>query len=260
MVVLAPPCFLTLTALTRSTTARNVETMRTPPFVRMVRNTRYLLLGLPLAVIAFSLVLTGLAAGTGTAVLFVGLFLLSGTLLLARGVAHLERLRLSDLHGRAVVRLPYRPSPADAGPLRRLLNPLTCARSWMDVLHAIVGLPLALVGFVLAVLWWSLALGGLLYPLWGWSLHLVPGYTDVGDYLLPDNPAVATLVVYMVGGALFALTLPVALRVLAGMNSALARVLLLAPEEISARVLTTRNTTVPAPEESEGERRYVSLH
>lgn len=44
------------------------------------------------------------------------------------------------------------------------------------------------------------------------------------------------------------------------MNSALARVLLLAPEEISARVLTTRNTTVPAPEESEGERRYVSLH
>ncbi|MEU3309343.1 sensor domain-containing protein [Nocardiopsis sp. NPDC055551] len=233
--------------------------MRTPPFVRMVRNTRYLLLGLPLAVVSFSLVLTGLVAGAGTSVLFVGLFLLSGTLLLARGPAHLERLRLSDLHGRAVVRLPYRPAPADAGPIRRLLNPMTCARSWMDVLHAIVGLPLALVGFVLAVLWWSLALGGLLYPLWGWSLHLIPGYTDVGSHLLPDNPALATLVVYMIGGALFALTLPMALRVLAGINSALARMLLLAPEEISARVLTTGNTIVPTPEVPDRERHYVSL-
>lgn len=257
--VLAPPHLLTLTALTPNAAPRSVETMRTPPFVRMVRNTRYLLLGLPLAVVSFSLVLTGLATGAGTAVVFVGLFLLSGTLLLARGAAHLERLRLSDLHGRAVVRLPYRPAPADAGPIRRLLNPLTCARSWMDVLHAIVCLPLALVGFVLAVLWWSLALGGLLYPLWGWTLHLIPGYTDVGTYLLPDSPALATLVVYMVGGALFALTLPVALRVLAGMNSALARMLLLAPEEISARVLTTGNTTVSAPEEFDRERHYVSL-
>lgn len=257
--VQALPGILTLTVLTRSAAQRSVETMRTPPFVRMVRETRYLLLGPPLAVVAFCLVLTGLVAGAGTSVLFVGLFLLSGTLLLARGPAHLERLRLSDLHGRAVVRLPYRPAPANAGLIRRLLNPLTCTRSWLDALHAIVSLPLALAGFVLAVLWWSLALGGLLYPLWGWSLHLIPGYTDVGSHLLPDNPALATLVVYMVTGALFALTLPVALRVLAGMNSALSRVLLLAPEEVSARVLTSRNDTVPTPEEPDQERHYVSL-
>ncbi|MBR8743907.1 sensor domain-containing protein [Nocardiopsis sp. MG754419] len=230
--------------------------MRTLSFARVARDTRYLLLGLPLAAVAFGVVVTGLVVGVGTAPLFVGAFLLSGTLFAARVPAHLERLRLSGLYGRPVVRLPYRSAPPGSGILRRALTPLTCARSRMDALHALVGAPLALVVFVLALVWWTLAVGGLLYPLWGWSLHLVPGYTDLGTHLLPENPTMAAMVVAMIGGALFALTLPPVLRGLAGAHAALSRLLLLAPEEVTARVLTTR--AAPTLSGTGAERRYVT--
>ncbi|GAB3713353.1 sensor domain-containing protein [Nocardiopsis nanhaiensis] len=215
---------------------------------RLARDTRYLLLGFPLAVISFALVLPGLAAGIGTSVIFVGLILLSGTLVMARGLAHVDRIRLSDLYRRPVVRLPYRAAPAAAGPVRRLLNPLTCSRSWLDALHALLRFPVSAVAFLVAVLWWALTLGGLLYPLWGWSLYLVPGYTDVGSFILPESPALATLAVYMVGGALFGLTLPLVLRGLAQAESTLVRALLLAPEDTSVQVLTARSGGTERPQ------------
>ncbi|WP_198662361.1 sensor domain-containing protein, partial [Nocardiopsis sp. TNDT3] len=75
---------------------------------RLLADTRHILLGLPLALIAFVVVLTGLAAGAGTAVVMAGLFLMTGTLYAARGFAHVERVRLADLGRRPVARRPYR--------------------------------------------------------------------------------------------------------------------------------------------------------
>ncbi|GHC80828.1 hypothetical protein GCM10007079_20070 [Nocardiopsis terrae] len=232
-------------------------------FTRVGRDTRYVLLGFPLALLSFVLVLAGLAVGAGTSVLFVGLALLSATLVAARGLAHVDRIRLSDLYGHPVVRLPYRGAPQGAGLLRSLLNPLTCARTWLDALHPLLRLPVSLVTFAVAVTWWALALGGLLYPLWGWSLYFIPGYTDVGSFVLPEYPVLATLAVHMVGGALFALTLPAVLRVLAQAESTLARALLLAPEGTGVRVLSAPGPKDPsAPASGSGQRlrrhRFVS--
>jgi hypothetical protein len=233
-------------------------------FTRLGRDTRYVLLGFPLAVISFTLVLTGLAVGIGTSVIFVGLVLLSVVLVMARGLAHVDRIRLSDLYGHPVMRLPYRTPPRGTGPLRRLLNPIACSRSWLDALHALLRLPLATVAFIACVLWWTLSLGGVLYPLWGWSLYFIPGYTDVGTFVLPEYPALATLVIHMVGGMLFALTLPLVIRFLARAESTLARALLLAPEDISVQVLTARTLEAESSEDLSGsaqrpvERRFVS--
>lgn len=238
--------------------------MNSSLFNRLGRDTRYVLLGFPLAVISFVLVLTGLAVGIGTAVIFAGLVLLSVVLVMARGLAHVDRIRLSDLYGRPVMRLPYRTPPRDAGPVRQLLNPITCSRSWLDALHALLRFPLATVSFVVAAAWWTLALGGLLYPLWGWSLYFIPGYTDVGTFVLPEYPALATLVIYLVGGVLFALTLPLVMRFLAQTESTLARALLLAPEDTSVQVLTVktpeddRPDDLPGSEHQPAERRFVS--
>ncbi|TDQ54350.1 sensor domain-containing protein [Actinorugispora endophytica] len=60
------------------------------PLVRVVTDTRYVLLGLPPALVSFTVVLTGLAAGAGSAVVVLGLFLLVGALYTARGFAHAE--------------------------------------------------------------------------------------------------------------------------------------------------------------------------
>ncbi|GAA1465479.1 sensor domain-containing protein [Nocardiopsis exhalans] len=231
---------------------------------RLGRDTRYVFLGFPLAVISFVLVLTGLAVGIGTAAIFVGLVLISVVLVMARGLAHVDRIRLSDLYGRPVMRLPYRTPPKGAGPLRRLLNPIVCSRSWLDALHALLRFPVATVAFIICVLWWTLSLGGVLYPLWGWSLYFIPGYTDVGTFVLPEYPALATLVIYMVGGVLFALTLPLVMRFLARTESTLARALLLAPEDTSVQVLTAKTPEAERQDDHSGsaqrpaERRFVS--
>ncbi|WP_017580268.1 sensor domain-containing protein [Nocardiopsis valliformis] len=235
-------------------------------FARLGRDTRYVLLGFPLAVISFGLVLSGLALGIGTAVIFVGLVLLSVVLVMARGLAHVDRIRLSDLYGRPVMRLPYRTPPKGVGPLRQLLNPISCSRSWLDALHALLRLPLAAVAFIVSVIWWALSLGGVLYPLWGWSLYFIPGYTDVGTFVLPEYPALATLVIYMVGGMLFALTLPLVMRFLARTEATLARALLLAPEDTSVQVLTAKIPGAERQDDHSGPvqqptgRRFVSAH
>lgn len=250
--------------MTANAPARSVGSMDASLYTRLGRDTRYVLLGFPLAVISFVLVLAGLAVGIGTSVIFVGLVLLSVVLVMSRGLAHVDRIRLSDLYGRPVMRLPYSTPPKDAGPLRQLLNPLTCSRTWLDALHPLLRLPVSVFTFVVAVVWWSLALGGLLYPLWGWSLSFIPGYTDVGTFVLPEYPVLATLAIYMVGGALFALTLPLVVRFLAQAESTLARALLLAPEDTSVQVLTaktpaaerSRSTPEPAPQPTV--RRFVS--
>ena len=220
------------------------------PVARLLADTRYTLLGLPLALIAFVVVLTGLAAGAGTAVVMAGLFLMTGTLYAARGFAHVERVRLADLGRRPVTRRPYRSPAPGAGPLRRALTPLTCPQSWLDALHALALLPVAVVGFCLTATWWAGALAGLLQPLWGWSLYTVPGYTDVGTYLLPEHPVLATTAVHMLAGVLFALTLPLVARACAHTQATLGRALLLAPEDPCVGVYTA------APRQEETARQH----
>ncbi|PDP88098.1 histidine kinase [Glycomyces fuscus] len=215
------------------------------PVARLLADTRYTLLGLPTALIAFTVVLTGLAAGAGTAIVMAGLFLMTGTLYAARGFAHVERIRLADLGRRPVVRRPYRSPAPGAGPLRRVLAPLACPQSWLDALHALVLMPVAVVGFCLTVTWWAGALAGLLHPLWGWSLYTIPGYTDVGAQLVPESPMLGTTAVHMLAGLLFALTLPLVVRACAYAQAALGRALLLAPEDPHVGVYAA----VPRPQE-----------
>lgn len=212
---------------------------------QLLADTRHVLLGLPLAVVSFALVVAGLAAGLGSAVAGVGLFILVGTLYAARGIAHADRVRLADLTGAPVLRAPYRAPAPGAGPLRRALAPLACGRSWLEALHALVRFPVSLVAFVVTVTWWAGALGGLLYPLWGWSLYTIPGYTDVGSLLSAEHPLVATALLNMAAGALFLATLVPVVRACAQSEALLGRALLLLPEDPRVRVYTASPGRVP---------------
>lgn len=135
--------------------------------------------------------------------------------------------------------LEERPLPPQAPFVRRgrglrgWLAPLGDAQSWLAVLHAIVGFPVAVVTFVVTVVWWALTLGGLTYWYWG---RFLPENT-VGDSqqsvaeLLGWSP-LADVWLYTVMGAFFLLTLLPMMRLLAVSQSALAR-LLVANETIA---------------------------
>ncbi|MEV6877635.1 sensor domain-containing protein [Amycolatopsis sp. NPDC051128] len=131
---------------------------RDPPFGGSLV---FLLMNLPLGVLAFGLLTAFTAAGLGTAVVWVGVGLLALVVLAVRGGARLERARVYALLDR-YIDLPYLPLPAGKQALRwkgRLKDPST----WRDLAYFFVLFPLGLVEFVLVTAFWatSLALAGL---------------------------------------------------------------------------------------------------
>ncbi|WP_103348231.1 sensor domain-containing protein [Amycolatopsis sp. CA-128772] len=152
-----------------------VSERRDPPFGGSVV---FLLMNLPLGVLAFGVLTSFTAAGVGSAVVWVGVGLLAVLVLAVRGAARLERARVYALLDR-YIDLPYLPLPAGKQAARwkgRLKDPST----WRDFTYFALLFPLGLVEFVLVTTFWatSLALVGLpVYFRW------LPG----GEYRFPNS-------------------------------------------------------------------------
>lgn len=224
-VVRAPPRGEESTVVPETCGFRSVPGMQTL-IRRLGADTRYVLIGLPASLVGFALVVAGLAAGAGTAVLGVGLFVLAGTLLAARMAATVERNLLPDVLGRALGAPRYRRAAVGAGPLRAALAPLTCGQSWMDAGYALVRLPVSVASFAVVATWWAGALAGLTYPVYAGVLHAIPGTTGLPE-LLGLGGSLAVAIGFHTGlGLLFALTLPAVARAAAMLNAALAQAFL----------------------------------
>jgi signal transduction histidine kinase len=235
---LAPPSIRLPASLPLPQRARSVTDMRS--VLRQVGiDTRYALVGFPVAVIGFCLLITGFALGVGLIPLFgVGLLVLAVTLLIARGFAELERRQLPDVLGHSAARPRYARAPEGAGQIRRLLNPLTNGQAWLDLLHGIVIFPIAILAFVLTVTWWSVAIAGLLYPVYGWILQRIPRdeNRELPELLgFPDTLFVNT-VFNMSVGLVFLLTLPLVLRGVTLIRAGIGRALLTTLAEMQGRI------------------------
>jgi signal transduction histidine kinase len=187
----------------------------------------YSLLALPLGVLAFVVVVTGVATGVGTLVVWVGVAVLAATLLAARGLAGLERAQLPAVLDRPVPRPAY--LTPEGGRVRRLLTPVRDPQSWLDALHAVLRLPLAVLAFSVTVTIWALALGGITYGAWDWTLpdaSADPGNTDLLELLGFRSSAGLRIVAYTAIGLLAAVLLPFVVRAVALLHAQLGRLLL----------------------------------
>ena len=203
-------------------------------------DTGYVLLSFPLSVLAFVLVVVGLVAGVGLAVIWVGVPLLVGTLHTARGLADLERSRLPAVLARAVPTPGYRTADPGASFPRRLVTPLRDPQRWLDVLHALLHVTVAVPAFVVAVVWWSVTLAGLSSVAWDWSIPYV-GAEQPENYTLPEILGLADtgtnrVLLYTVVGGLFAVTLPAVVRGCALAGAQLGRGLLTWRGEAQAEI------------------------
>ncbi|GAA4936097.1 sensor domain-containing protein [Actinoplanes utahensis] len=176
---------------------------------RLVADSRYVLTGLPLAVAAILVPVTGLAIGLGLAVLWVGVPIMMFALMQARGFAAAERERIAEVLGHEIQSPSYRTVEASRLPAK-LIAVLIDAQTWRDVAHATVRWIPSTISFSLVATWWAAVIGGLSWGLWGWAL-------PSDDIELPElfgfGDAYLTNVVF--NGALalvFALTLPVVAR------------------------------------------------
>ncbi|MEV0247480.1 sensor domain-containing protein [Nocardia sp. NPDC050712] len=193
---------------------------------RLGHDFAYTFLGLPLAVVSFALLVPLFAASIGTAVVFAGIPLLALTLLIARGFADIERVRLRQVAGPATARPLYAAAPEGAGWFRRLTAPIRQGQSWLDLLYAVVNLPIAIITFVLPIVWWALALGGLTYWFWG---RFIP-YGDSNDVFIETIMGADTdhnrTVLYTIIGVVALVTVYFVQRGSAALHAALARTLL----------------------------------
>ncbi|WP_244872166.1 sensor histidine kinase [Catellatospora sp. TT07R-123] len=216
----------------------------TPTVRRLGADTVYVVVSMLLAVPTLVLAIAGFAAGVGTAILLgAGLFILSATLMIARGLADLERLRAARVLDRPLPRPLYRTAEPGGSVVRRLLTPLRDGQSWLDLLWAVLQYPLAIVGFVLTVTWWAVSLGGLTYWFWSRWLPDSPDQHGLAELIgLSDSPATERWLQFAIG-AVFALSLPWVVRGCALLTARPAATLLSDLGDTRAQLLRSRAQT-----------------
>ncbi|WP_193104342.1 sensor domain-containing protein [Brachybacterium sp. FME24] len=214
---------------------------------RIGRFLAYVLIALPLGVLGFSLVITLLAAGAPTVVVWIGLPILVLAVLVARGFASAGRAVHSAVLGTDLPTPAAKLAPAGAGPARRLLTPLTDPQSWLNALWILVNFLLVLITLPLALAW----IGGAIATVGG------PVATLILEQVLPSSQvnglgelfgvtgryAVAVDVgMQVVAGLFFLLTVGPLIRGLTALHQGVARGLLSSRYESQQRLLRTQES------------------
>jgi signal transduction histidine kinase len=206
---------------------------------RMLRqlglDTQYILLGFPLGLVAVVLTMVGFFLGLGLTVVWVGLPIMTATVLMARGFATLERGRIAAVLGRRMPH-PFYKRATVPGFWRRILTPLADAQSWLDLLHGMFRFIPSTFGFAFAVTWWLGAVGGLTFVLWDWSIPRGPDNTDLPELIGLGDAWSTRVIFYMAAGAFFALTLYPVVRGAALLEAMFARGLLSGVNELREQV------------------------
>ncbi len=186
----------------------------------------YLLAGFPIAIVTFVLLVVTFALGVGLLVTVAGLPILVGSLYLARGFADLERLRLRPVLFRSVRRPVYRPATGRSW-LRRMVSTLGRAQYWLDLVHGVFGLILAVVTFSIAVAWWAVALGGTFTFAYDWAIPRGEDNQDLPELIGWSHGETGPRLLMYTGIGLFALvTLPFVLRGCTAVKASFSRALL----------------------------------
>lgn len=204
---------------------------------RVLIETGYNISAFPIALAGFVVVVVDLALGVGLSVLIGGVLLLCVGVMVARGLARFERIRLRGMLGRESATPAYLCARPDDGFWRRQLIVLRDPQSWLDVVWVLLGFVTATLAFAVTVAWWAAAGAGLTY--WFWQQFLPdrePGDHELAYYLGFGDGDTAAALVQLVLGALMLLTLPWAVRLVTTIHASLATALLSSRAELQREV------------------------
>jgi hypothetical protein len=174
----------------------------------------YLILSLPLGIVAFTVAVTGISLAAGLLITLLGIPILVLTLLACRGLAAVERARAA-----LVLQEPVPGAEKEwrrDGVWETTKAVVTDPGAWRDVLWAVVLMPIGIATFTIAVTVWSAALGMLTSPLWYWAL---PDDSDDTIPLLDSTGAGWSLLRMLIGLVL----VPVAIAACRGLAHGHAR-------------------------------------
>jgi signal transduction histidine kinase len=148
----------------------------------------YLLVGLPAGIVTFTVVVTGVATGVSLLITLIGIPVLVATVYADRGLAWVERRRAALVLGRPIADPVPRP-PERPGALAWLKALALDPQTWRDAAWMLLLFVAGLVGFVIAVVVWGVALWGVTFPLYWWALPhgALPQVSGSGDEFALDT-------------------------------------------------------------------------
>ncbi|MFE9916325.1 sensor histidine kinase [Micromonospora sp. NPDC005553] len=198
----------------------------------------YVLLGLPLGLTSFIVLVVGLSVGVGLVVTVIGLPILSGTLYAARGLADIERLRMAAVLRQPRIRPNYRLPESGANAWRRIFVPIRDAQSWLDLAHGILRSIAAVGTFVVTLSWWAAAIAGSLYWAYDWAIPHPSGEgdQDLAQILGLGDSTTARIGLNTALGVFFLITLPIVVRGCALLQASFAKAMLTGVAEMRDRI------------------------
>jgi signal transduction histidine kinase len=197
------------------------------------RELGFLLLGMPIATIGFAVSIAMFNAGVATIIpIFIGVFILIGTLYVARGFGTLELIRLEWAGRPPIVRTDWQDARAKTGFWGWLRSLFGNGHYWLALLHTVViNFAVSIFTWVITIVWISVGLGGISYWFWNrfpqhdgqqlyvsqWLLH--------GRGLVPPNASydAGDNVFYLILGLVLLGILPFITRGLTNLHWGIAR-------------------------------------
>ncbi|MFI1356851.1 sensor histidine kinase [Streptomyces sp. NPDC020898] len=215
--------------------------LRAPVEARSWREFAYVLLSLPISVLAFSYAVTLASTGSALLITFLGIPVLAAGLAGCRGFGVLERKMARGLLGADVAE----PEPVRArkpGASTSWMGAvLKSGTSWRHLLYSVLHLPWAVFSFVVAVSFWIYGWALLTYPLWFWASPINAGsdglqvvHSGEANSIRLDNPfevGVTALV-----GLLFTMATPWIVRALTMVDRLMVQGLL-GPSRLATRLV-----------------------
>lgn len=200
------------------------------------RELGFLLLTMPIAIIGLSVLQTLFWTGVGTLIIYIGIFILVGTLFTGRGFGMLELERLKWA-GRPAIEQPRWEKAGEVSFWRKLFRPFVSGHYWLYLLHGLIINPIvSIISWTVTVVWASIALSGLTAWIWAWFTGARRGSDPfylsqvIADWATDGrwrfDGMTGDILFFFIVGAVFAATLPFVTRGLTLMHEGIARGLL----------------------------------
>lgn len=141
--------------------------LRAPFEAQTWKGTIHLLLNLPIGIATFTIVVAGFSVGFGLAITLIGIPILIALLYVSRAMGTIERGRAALLLDADIPR-PYRADPTGATWWRVLLARAKDPATWTELAYHVLLMPVGAVTFAIVFTSWTVGLGLLLAPTYGW--------------------------------------------------------------------------------------------
>jgi signal transduction histidine kinase len=151
---------------------------------RLGKDTVYLLTGLPMGILTFTVAVTGWSTGLGLLITLIGFPVLLLTTVAIRGLSHVERSRAKLVLDEPLV-VRYK-EPSQPGIWARCKSIFSDSQNWRDLAWALLLLGVGIAGFTIAVTAIGVVLGLVFAPAWTWALWDSADPVDLGLFHVTD--------------------------------------------------------------------------